>query len=342
MKFTLLAVLLLLIQTAQAIELRYKWKAGTSYRFTCDQVDEVSMGGSMGAGMPGMPDMGGMMSMAGNQKFKTTSTFSLSISKVNPDGSALGMFALESFRVTEGSGRAIATLANIPKGMLKAPFSVDELGNFDFTQIPVLIVDQETGQASLTIAVVQKGEVASAEVVVDGERIKLYAEFSKSGQLKAGYSVTSVGTPKHKTMQVSEDDEVIDLIPTDYLEMFVLPEGDVKAGQSVRMAAAGTEQTFKVASIAGSIASLQTTIGQAMSSAKMKQMGDDAAAAEGDEPMEEDEEIPTIASETQATITTQFDNGVGMFKGLVGKASTQMNMMGMEVTHKGTFAMRRL
>jgi hypothetical protein len=189
MKYTLLATLLLIWNTSQAqTTLRYKWKAGATYRFSCDQLDKVKMGGSMGAGMPGMPDMGGMVGMAGTTSFKTTSTFALTVTKANPTGSASGVFVLENFRVTDGTGRAIATLANIPKGSLKAPFTVDELGNFDFTQVPVLVVDQQTGLASLTVAIVNEGESASAEALVDGERVKLYAEFTKTGQLKAGYS----------------------------------------------------------------------------------------------------------------------------------------------------------
>jgi hypothetical protein len=206
-----------------------------------------------------------------------------------------------------------------------------------------MIIDQETGLASLTVAVLKDGEVASAEAVVDGERVKLTCEFTKSGTLKAGYTVATCGTPKAKTMEVAEDDEVLDLIPTDYLEMFVLPEGEVKQGQTMQMAAAGTEQTFKVAAITGNLATLNTQVGQAMSAKQMKQMGDDdAAKADGDEPDADDEEMPNVGSETRVFISTQFDNGAGIFKGLNGKASTQMNMMGMEVTHQGTFKMTGL
>lgn len=349
MRTSLLWILLLAATGSASAQtlLRYKWKANTSYRFRCEQKDEVKMGGgSSGSGMPGMPDLGGMMSgmggMAGNMTFKTSSTFALQISSVNPDGSAKGVFALESFRVTDGTGRALATLANIPKAALRAPFSVDELGNFDFTQVPILVVDQETGQATLTIAKVNDGEVASAEAIVDGERVKVYAEFTKSGGLKAGYTVATCGTPKAKTCEVSEDDEVLDLLPTDFLECFVLPEDAVKPGQSIRMAAAGTEQTFKIQKIEGSLATLNTQVGAAMSAAKTKQMGDDMTKAAGDEPDTDYEPLPTVAQETQVNITTQFDNGAGMFKGLSGTASTQMNMMGMEVTHSGTFQMTGL
>jgi hypothetical protein len=144
-------------------------------------------------------------------------------------------------------------------------------------------------------------------------------------------------------MEVSQEDEVLDLIPTDFLEMFVLPEEAVKQGQKMQLAAGGTEQTFTVASIVGQNASLRTQIGAAMSGKKMKKMGDDIAVTEGEEAdTEGDEDIPTIASETQADITTQFDNAAGMFRGLEGTASTQMNMMGMEVTHSGTFKMKRV
>ena len=348
--YSFLLLLLLLAATGSASAqtlLRYKWKPNTSYRFRCEQKDEVKMGaGGSGSGMPGMPDMGSMMSgmggMAGNMSFKTSSVFALQISTVNPDGSAKGMFTLESFRVTDGTGRALATLANIPKAALKAPFTVDELGNFDFTQIPILVVDQETGQVTLSIAKVNEGEVASAEAVVDGERVKVYAEFTKSGTLKAGYTVATCGTPKAKTCEVQEDDEVLDLIPTDFLECFVLPEDAVKTGQGIRMAAAGTEQTFKVQKIEGNLATLNTQIGAAMSAARTRQMGDDMAKAAGDEPDTDDEPLPTVAQETQVTITTQFDNGAGMFKGLSGNSATQMNMMGMEVTHSGTFQMTGL
>ncbi len=337
-------VCLMAASVAQAqTTLRYQWKPNTTYRYSCTQVDEVNMGGSMGAGIPGMPaGMGGMMAMGEDMKFTTTSTFALQVQRTTPNGGAAGMFYLESFRATDASGRAIATLASIPKGTLRAPFTVDELGNFEITQIPVLIVDAETGNVSLTVTTVKDGEMASAEAVVDGERVRLHAEFTKSGTLRAGYTVSTVGTPKAKTMEVQEDDEVLDLVPTDFLEMFVLPEQPVQPGKPTRMAVGGMQQTLQLTRMVGSLASLRTTVGAAVSSQQMQGIADEADRQDGIEPDHDDEAMPNIAQETQADITTQFDNSAGRLQGMSGTISTQMHMMGMEITHKGTLQMRAL
>lgn len=335
-----LFLLLTTIATAQEITLKYKWKPNALYKFKSVQKDEVKMEGSPGAGMPGMPDMGGMggmMAISGNTVYNTNSAFTLKINSVNPDGSAAGMFYIESFRVTDGSGKAMAGLAGIPRAALKAPFIVDEQGNFTFTELPVLIVGEN--RTVLTVVQVDGSECASGEDAGDGESVKVYAEFTKTGGLKAGYTVTSISKPKAKAIAIGEEDEVIDLIPTDFLDFLAVPDGPVQEGQAQEMKGGGQETIFKIASLKGNNAVLTTHIGAKVNAQEMKDAGDKAM---GDEATAEDADadaIPRIVQESIGDITVNFDRAAGMFKSLSGKVSNSQDMMGMQIFHKGSFSM---
>ncbi len=327
---------------AQDITLKYNWKPGASYRYKCVQKDEVKMDGSLGGGpgnglMPEMAGMGGMMSMAGNMTYNTNTTFTMKILSVQPDGDASGMFFIESFKVSDGSGKAYASLAGIPKQALKAPFTVDAQGNFTFTQLPVLIVGEN--RTILTIVQVDGSEPACGEEAGEGESVKVYAEFTKGGGLKAGFTVTTVGKPKPKAIAIGEDDEVIDLIPTDFLDMLALPDGAVKEGQAEEMSGGMYEGQFKVASLKGDMAVLTHHIGARMSSTEMKQVGDESSKSLGMGEADDDEVVPRIAQESVADVTVNFDRASGMFKSLSGKATNKQDMMGMQVHHKSTFSM---
>lgn len=312
-------------------ELAYKWAANTEYGFKATSNDNMSMGGSM-MGM----NMMGMSAEAMN--FKTESVFTLRIEKVLPNGSAEGTFYLQRFAVSDDKGNKLATLANIPKKALVAPFTVDTKGNFTFRQVPILLCRENS--TLLVSCKVKPGEMA-ASAEMDGEKVSLFAEFNpKTGTLKAGYSAQTLSKPTPKPVVVKEDDETIDLIPTDFLDLLQLPDGPVSEGQVIKSKMYGFEMVEKVTDYTNQVANLDFKFNSGINSRKFekdaKAMDPDAAE---DMEMEEGMETPNIGQDMNGDIQLVFDNGKGMMQKLSGTILTKTNMMGMEMTTKSTLMM---
>lgn len=331
MKNIILSLLLFIGFQSFAQQLVYKWAPNKEYTFKAVTNDNISMGGSM-IGM-------GMMSMGGEaMNFKTESVFTLVIDKVLLGGSAEGTFYLNRFMATDGKGNKLATLANIPKRALTAPFLVDNKGNFTFKKFPVLICRENT-TFLVEGKVKPNGVAASAEI--NGEKVSLFAEFNpKTGTLKAGYSEQTI-KPTPKKVEVKEDDEKLDLIPTEFLDMLVLPDGHISAGQTIKTKMYGFEMVQKVKDFTNQVAVIDFKFNSGINS---KQFEKDAKAMDPDGAddmgMDNDGmETPTIAQDTKGDIQLDFDNGAGMMKKLSGTITSKSNMMGMEMTTKSNLVM---
>lgn len=312
-------------------QLAYQWIPNSEYSFKATSNDNMSMGGSM-MGM----DMMAMSAEAMN--FKTESVFTLRIEKVLPNGSADGTFYLQKLAVSDDKGNKLATLASIPKKALVAPFTVDTKGNFTFRQVPILLCRENT--TLLVSAKVKPGEMA-ASAEMDGEKVSLFAEFNpKTGTLKAGYSAQTLSKPSPKPVVVKEDDETIDLIPTDFLDLLILPDGPVSEGQVIKSKMYGFEMVEKVTDFSNEVASLDFKFNSGMNA---RQFEKDAKAMDPngaeDMEMEEGMETPNMGQEMNGDIKLVFDNGKGMMQKLSGTIVTKTNMMGMEMTTKSTLMM---
>jgi hypothetical protein len=69
---------------------------------------------------------------------------------------------------------------------------------------------------------------ANAGMQVGDEKVDAYAEFDpKTGKLKAGYTVTTIKTPKKVTVKENEESDEIDLFPYDFLSCMAVPEGNL-------------------------------------------------------------------------------------------------------------------
>lgn len=321
--------------------LSYKWKPGTVYKFKCLQNDHIKMGGG---------GMMGMMAMGGDMKFKTESIFALRIDQLLGNGGAMGSFYLIDFKVTDDKGNTMANLSNLPARSVEADFTVDKSGNFTFTEIPVLVC-RESGNLLISTKV-EKGEMA-ASAEADGERVSLFAEFNpKTGTLKAGYSVSTISKPKPKPVTIKEDDETIDLLPSQFLDLLVLPEGPVAAGMKLKTKMYDTEITEKVLSFNAGIAELNFDIKSSVDAEKFEK---DAKKMAGDEDEDKGEMnmdmgdmggmgmpgmggngTPQIKQELEGNINLSFDNTKGMMRRMDGTINNHMNMMGMEVNTTST------
>lgn len=207
------------VSSAGAAELSYNWKAGVIHRFSAESQDTTTLSG-----------------MGVNQAFSTSlrSTFALKIDKVKPNGTALATLFVEAFEVKDDEGNKLAGLEGIPKGAVKNLVEIDRKGNFTFVEEVFLVVDEQSGQSMLVSHKVNanKDNVGGSASAQSGdEKVTLYASFdSKTGKLNAGYTVKKLAKPSKKTVTITQDKPKVDLLPTQFLELLKLPEGQLAAG----------------------------------------------------------------------------------------------------------------
>ena len=129
MKAILLVLATFLSAASFAVELNYKWKANTSYRFTAVEKDDITMSA---------------MGMNTVEKFTTTIEFVVFIQSVDSAGLAKGRLYLTNYSVKDSRGVALATLAALPKDAVQSEITVDKKGNFTFDK-KVTLVTTATG-----------------------------------------------------------------------------------------------------------------------------------------------------------------------------------------------------
>jgi hypothetical protein len=239
-----LVALLALSASAGAAELAYRWKKGATYRFQVDSQDTLAMTG---------------MGVDVNARFATRSVFALAIERVRPDGSAEASLNIESFEVRDPEGRTLSALSGLPKGALKNPVDIDTKGRFRFKEVVYLLVPESGG------SILVSGKAGATGVSATGqagdEQVTVFAEFDpKTGKLRGGATVKTVGKKKDKKVKVRQDARKVDLVPRQFLEMLRLPDGDIQAGQSASVDLAGTQVSTEVVELTDKTARLKYTV----------------------------------------------------------------------------------
>lgn len=236
-------LLFLFANTGYADELAYQWIKGSTHRFQTKSVDDITISG-MGVDM--------------NMQFTLNSIFGIQVDSVNTNGTASGVVFVEEFTVTNKAGKTIATIDDIPPKALTNPVQIDTKGNFTFTEVLQLVVDDKGNSMLVSAKIDKNGGSASAQV--GGEKVTLRAKFDpKTGELDAGYSVEKIEKPT-ETVKVKEDASAIDVLPTQFLEMLKLPEGDIVAGQDFSMSVANMTITTKTSNFNGGMVDLHTSL----------------------------------------------------------------------------------
>jgi hypothetical protein len=144
---------------------------------------------------------------------------------------------------------------------------------------------------------------------------------------------------------VKPEDNTLDLIPTDFLDLLVLPEGPVSEGQTFQVSFYGTRITETVETLQPGEARIRLDVSSSFDARKFagdaEQMaGDDAEDHTGhhheegqmEMPPGIDQGMPDMGHQNQGTMTLRFDPGAGRMKALEGQTTTRMNMAGMEIT----------
>ncbi|MBI3178046.1 MAG: hypothetical protein HYZ27_00195, partial [Deltaproteobacteria bacterium] len=247
---------------ARAAELTYKWKAGSTYRFETESNDSVTMSG---------------MGMNQQLDFVTRGRFALKINKVNAKGKATGVLFVEAFAVQTKDGQKVAGLESIPKEELKSQVEVDAKGDFQFKEVIYVVVDDDGG--NLLVSGSAGPNSVSGTGRAGDQEVTVYAKFDpKTGALSAGYNTKTIAK-KTKKVAVTQDKPKVDVLPTMFMELLRLPDGDVAAGgeMNMDMAAAGMSgdlsATMKVQEMTAERAKLKLLI---KSSAKAEVPAEDA------------------------------------------------------------------
>ncbi len=329
----------LLVNSYMAIELVYKWKANTSYSFSSLQKDDITTSAT---------------GMNIQEKFVTSIDFVIFIQSVDATGLAKGKLYLVNYTVKDSKGTTLASLTTLPKNAVQSDITVDKKGHFTFPK-KVSLVTTATGNYLVYGKADENG--ASAGVQTANENVDVYAEFDpKTGKLKAGYTVQTISTTKKASVKETEESDHLDVFPYDFLELMVLPDGNVAQGDKYSATAGMYTVDVLVKSMANGLASLEEKIStnknadmfQGAASGQTEEGSFNMGSFGGTDGMELDSEDQAalvmtkgMAPEMNGTITANFDYTNGMFVGIGGTLNTTIDMMGMKMTVKSVLEMKK-
>jgi len=247
-------------------------------------------------------------------------------------------------------------LLNLPKDAVKSEIQVDIKGNFTFLK-KVYLVTTPTSNVLVYANADENG--ASAGMQVGEEKVDAYAEFDpKTGKLKAGYSVTTIKTPKKVSVKENEESDEIDVFPYDFLSCMAVPEGNLNVNDHFEVKAG----MYTVDGTVKSAVSPLMVIEENISTDKNADMFQGAANGQsgdgteqfnmegfgGESQMDlttEDQEALGMAKAASPNmdgkLTTSFDFVNGMFSGIKGNINTSIDMMGVTTKVNSVIEMKR-
>lgn len=315
-KFILSFTLAVMTMATFATELNYQWKTGASYHFTATVNDDISTS---------------MMGMEMKEKFKTTTDFVLYINNVQSNGTANGILYLINYKIEDSKGTVYASLKDLPQKALKSDVSVDKKGNFTFVKKLYLITSGSTN-------VLAYGNADENSVSVGGQagnmKVDAYAEFDpKTGTLKAGYSVKEIKNTSAVEVKVTEETDMIDVLPYDFLSLLALPEGNINLNDEVSVNAGMYQIVVHVNSMSNGVASLHQT----MTTDKSKDMFDAGASGKsGDGTQSFDMNMDTNLEDNDSSNDGDFGMGMDMD---MGGMDMNMDMSGTDMMGGGMTGM---
>ena len=290
------------------IKLAYKWTNGKTYRFNASQIDNITMS---------------VMGMNQSDVYTTKTIFALKVTNVLSNGTAEGMLYIEDFKVTDGSGRSIGSLNDIPDAALKSLVEVDTKGKFTFKKIVYMIVNGDEG--NILVSAEAKDGKASGSAQVGDQKMTIHAEFDpKSGTLKAGYSMETVKKPAPKTVKVKEDAQRLDILPLQFLDMLVLPSDEIYEGGSFSTKMMEYVFTTKANNVENNLASLNLKIKTDRSNGSSNDMMDGMMGG-----MEMSGASPK--TDIDGDINYNFNINKGIFDNLEGTMNNTIKGMGLDL-----------
>lgn len=341
MKYILLFALSFCLSAVYAVELNYNWKPNTSYRFLATERDDITLSA---------------MGINTADKYITTVEFVLFIQSVDASGTAAGKLYLVNYSVKDSKGLPIASLALLPKDAVQSSITVDKKGHFTF-QKEVTLVTTPKGNYLVYGKADENG--AMAGVQNGPEKVEVYAEFDpKTGKLKAGYTTKTMNKTKPVTLTRNENSDEINVFPYDFLELMVMPEGNVSQGDHYDVKAGVYNIAINAKSVVNGVVILSESIvtdksqdqfsgaadGQTEEgSFKMEEFGnvENMEGGWSEEDHEAMDMTKGMSPDLSGTFTCVFDATNGMFTGVSGNLTSSLDAMGVRMTVKSVLEMKK-
>lgn len=231
--------------SADAAELRYAFKKGKTYTFDATSDDTISLDA---------------MGIKQDTRFVTDTSFAIRVRKVSRDGTAQADIVVTRFSVKDDKGRKLASLKDLPKNALSNRVEIDAKGHFVFKQLVYLILDDKHGY--FLVSLDAEDRYGASATTSDGkQQLNVYARFDpKTGRVSAGYGDKTLRKPRRVSAQVEADAPKLDILPTQFLELLALPDGDLKQGQRVELVTGPSKVTLEVKKLTKKTAELTSTM----------------------------------------------------------------------------------
>ncbi len=339
MKYIFTLLLVSVFSQVKAVELNYKWKANSTYRFTATQKDDISISA---------------MGMNSTEKFTTTVEFVLFIQSVDTAGTAKGRLYLTTYSVKDGKGMALASLTGLPKDAVQSAITVDKKGHFTFEKEVTLVT---TPTANYLVYAKADQNSASAGFETGTEKVDVYAAFDpKTGKLKAGYTTTTMNKTKPTTINKTENSDELNVFPYDFLELMIMPDGNINQGDHYSVDAGIYNVQMDAVSVLNGLVVLNETVktdkskdqfsggasGQTQDgSFNMGTFGGMEGLATDSEDKEALDMTKAMSPDLTGNFTVNFDSTIGMFSSVKGNLSTVVDAMGMKMTVNSVLDMKK-
>ncbi len=228
------------ISSAFALELNYSWKAGETQYYYAQVIDQLNTS---------------VMGMNMREQFTTTTNFGLHILSVDAQGTAKGLLFIQNFTVVDSKNTVYASLKDIPNNLIHSDFLVDRKGNFTFLNKVFLVTSDNSH-----VLAYGNAEGTSVATGAQTENIKLdaYAEFDpKTGKLKPNYVVSQMSQTKPVNVKIDEQTQSLMVLPYDFLELLLLPDGNLNQGDNINVQSGIYKTNFVVQSMSPQLAVVQ-------------------------------------------------------------------------------------
>tara|TARA_B100000809_G_scaffold220052_1_gene227571 strand:- start:39 stop:968 length:930 start_codon:yes stop_codon:yes gene_type:complete len=203
---TILISFLTIISTYSVV-IHYHWEEGESYKYQVEtRADYISSGTNMG------------LKQITVESFQITSAFEIYVVKIEPDGLIYADLNLLRFEIKTTKGQQVAALFTIPQNAFSSPVTIDQQGNICYESRLQLVL---SSKAHFVVA-----NKTGVNVLGMNKEIHLNSlvQFNTYDGNTADILAECYQKSKSVTANLNEYDPIIDLIPYDFLRLFVIPD----------------------------------------------------------------------------------------------------------------------
>lgn len=216
LRLYLTTVILLFSISLPAVNINYNWEEQKSYQFDVEtRTDYITFSTSMGVRKLTI------------ETFRINSVFEIEVIKRDDENELIyAELNLLNFEVNTSHGNRIAALYQIPRNAFSQAITIDKQGNFSFEKKLQLIV---SNKAHYLIS-------NDDDLKIKGSHQQKELHSFMHFNIQNGTTTTELVDCQQKSnltsVIINQEDPIIDLIPYDFLRLFVLPTPQMEQGVS--------------------------------------------------------------------------------------------------------------